>query len=532
MKEAAKFVRDFKSLAKEVDESLAKHKALELEIECLLRAVVSQDIMSIVQNNSVVDTSNLQTELERTKEHFENYIIKKENEYAKLWNDWYKKCEEYKYDKISYDKAYNDRNKSSHVHHYMPKHYLPNIISREAYVAFNCKDEEKTFAAEGISSMVLIKMKEVTETFLGSIVKNVVITVPAYFNDSQRQTTKDVKVISGLNVMRILNEPRLFPLLTVSTRRLPALVRKRYYVQCDTWKTSSDHVEEIFHIRKYQVHLVAKDGTGGPILMSLGALEVFFSFEGIPSTNAQSHKFCKFVKHEPSFALETVDDGLGINMLGWGNDGSNGVVCDEVVMGQNGVFRGVEKARALGANGVAKGSSIGAIWFEVGGGMVCAKVVSMVVLGLSCECLGEFSLEDSTRVIRKRCLQLPTRSFSTPWFGGGELDEAEVKGVRVGRRGLLPLDLIRKTLLLERGIMTWSTSWKSLDKGGHESRLDLREEEDIGWGEDHTILKGNEDGTNLFINVEKTIKTNCRKDVAKIWFILEEVRKDDPSFVK
>ncbi|GJW93331.1 hypothetical protein Tco_0173003, partial [Tanacetum coccineum] len=108
LKEAAKFVRDFKSLAKEADESLAKHKALELEIERLLRAVVSQDIMSIVQNNSVVDTSNLQTELERTKERFENCIIKKENEYAKLWNDWYKKCEECKYDKISYDKAYND----------------------------------------------------------------------------------------------------------------------------------------------------------------------------------------------------------------------------------------------------------------------------------------------------------------------------------------------------------------------------------------------------------------------------------------
>ncbi|GKA56869.1 hypothetical protein Tco_0755941 [Tanacetum coccineum] len=108
LKEAAKFVRDFKSLAKEADESLAKHKALELEIERLLRAIFSQDIMSIVQNNSVVDTSNLQTELDRTKERFENCIIKKENEYAKLWNDWYKKYEECKYDKISYDKAYND----------------------------------------------------------------------------------------------------------------------------------------------------------------------------------------------------------------------------------------------------------------------------------------------------------------------------------------------------------------------------------------------------------------------------------------
>nr|GFB63282.1 hypothetical protein [Tanacetum cinerariifolium] len=108
LKEAAKFVGDFKSLAKEADESLAKHKALELEIERLMRAVVSQDIMSVVQNNSVVDTSNLQTELERTKERFEICIIKKENEYAKLWNDWYKKCDECRYDKISYDKAYKD----------------------------------------------------------------------------------------------------------------------------------------------------------------------------------------------------------------------------------------------------------------------------------------------------------------------------------------------------------------------------------------------------------------------------------------
>nr|GEU46286.1 retrovirus-related Pol polyprotein from transposon TNT 1-94 [Tanacetum cinerariifolium] len=83
----SKFVGDFKSLAKEADESLAKHEALELEIERLLRAVVSQDIISVVQNNSVGKTSNLQTKLERTKERFENCIIKKENEYAKLWNN-------------------------------------------------------------------------------------------------------------------------------------------------------------------------------------------------------------------------------------------------------------------------------------------------------------------------------------------------------------------------------------------------------------------------------------------------------------
>nr|GFC70782.1 hypothetical protein [Tanacetum cinerariifolium] len=107
-KEASKFVGDFKSLAKEADSSLAKHKILELEIERLLKAVVSQDIISVVQSASVLDTSDLQTELERTKECFENCIIKKKTEYAKLWNDWYKKCVECKYDKISYDKAYKD----------------------------------------------------------------------------------------------------------------------------------------------------------------------------------------------------------------------------------------------------------------------------------------------------------------------------------------------------------------------------------------------------------------------------------------
>ncbi|CAN4100952.1 unnamed protein product [Withania somnifera] len=69
------------------------------------------------------------------------------------------------------------------------------------------KGEEKQFAAEEISSMVLTKMKEIAEAFLGSTVKNAVVTVPAYFNDSQRQATKDAGVISGLNVLRIINEP-------------------------------------------------------------------------------------------------------------------------------------------------------------------------------------------------------------------------------------------------------------------------------------------------------------------------------------
>merc|ERR1719421_1541970 len=69
------------------------------------------------------------------------------------------------------------------------------------------KGESKTFASEEISSMVLTKMKEIAEAFVGEEVKSAVITVPAYFNDSQRQATKDAGTISGLNVLRIINEP-------------------------------------------------------------------------------------------------------------------------------------------------------------------------------------------------------------------------------------------------------------------------------------------------------------------------------------
>lgn len=69
------------------------------------------------------------------------------------------------------------------------------------------KGETKRFHPEEISSMVLIKMKEIAEAFLGKAVKNAVITVPAYFNDSQRQATKDAGAIAGLNVLRIINEP-------------------------------------------------------------------------------------------------------------------------------------------------------------------------------------------------------------------------------------------------------------------------------------------------------------------------------------
>lgn len=74
-------------------------------------------------------------------------------------------------------------------------------------VVVKFKGEIKKFYPEEISSMVLTKMKETAETYLGETIKNAVITVPAYFNDSQRQATKDAGSICGLNVMRIINEP-------------------------------------------------------------------------------------------------------------------------------------------------------------------------------------------------------------------------------------------------------------------------------------------------------------------------------------
>ena len=90
------------------------------------------------------------------------------------------------------------------------KHWSFNVINDgndKPLIEVEYKGEKKRFTPEEISSMVLTKMKETAESFVGKTVNNAVITCPAYFNDSQRQATKDAGTIAGLNVMRIINEP-------------------------------------------------------------------------------------------------------------------------------------------------------------------------------------------------------------------------------------------------------------------------------------------------------------------------------------
>lgn len=78
---------------------------------------------------------------------------------------------------------------------------------KKPLIVVSYKGEEKEFAAEEISAMILSKMKEIAEAYLDSTVKDAVVTVPAYFNNLQRQATKDAGYIAGLNVLRIINEP-------------------------------------------------------------------------------------------------------------------------------------------------------------------------------------------------------------------------------------------------------------------------------------------------------------------------------------
>ena len=102
-------------------------------------------------------------------------------------------------------RKFSDSDTQSDLKHF-PFKVIPDSHDKPIIQA-EYKSETKTFLPEEISAMVLIKMKEIAEAYLGEKVSSAVITVPAYFNDSQRQSTKDAGVIAGLEVKRIINEP-------------------------------------------------------------------------------------------------------------------------------------------------------------------------------------------------------------------------------------------------------------------------------------------------------------------------------------
>lgn len=101
-------------------------------------------------------------------------------------------------------RTYNDKHVQNDLKHWPFKVTEKNS---KPHVSVSYKGEDKIFSAEEISAMVLSKMKETAEAYLGEEVKHAVVTVPAYFNDAQRQATKDAASIAGLNVLRIINEP-------------------------------------------------------------------------------------------------------------------------------------------------------------------------------------------------------------------------------------------------------------------------------------------------------------------------------------
>nr|GEU95740.1 hypothetical protein [Tanacetum cinerariifolium] len=267
-----KFVRDFKSLAKEADESLAKHKALELEIKRLLRAVFSQDIMSIVQNPSVVDTSNLQTELERTKERFENCIIKKENEYAKLWNDWYRKCEECKYDKIAYDKAYNNMQQKIKL---LPKLYVAIPLPKS--MIFPKVGETRALSKPVTSNSIPIP----TES---KVVKNDNVISPRIFRTNPSKTSRPLSLSFDFVFMS-----EIFKSLSFSIDRLCHLA-----ILClDQHAHTLHHLESLLTISLVRLDILKEDLVYQSLQKSLSLIHELLIF-----LNFDAYNISVYFKHE------------------------------------------------------------------------------------------------------------------------------------------------------------------------------------------------------------------------------------------
>ena len=101
-------------------------------------------------------------------------------------------------------RKFSDKDVQSDIKHFPFR--VTNQNDKPA-ITVEVQGKDRSFSPEEISAMVLGKMKEIAESYLGKKVVNAVVTVPAYFNDNQRQATKDAGTIAGLNVLRVVNEP-------------------------------------------------------------------------------------------------------------------------------------------------------------------------------------------------------------------------------------------------------------------------------------------------------------------------------------
>lgn len=143
--------------------------------------------------------------------------------------------------------------------------------SEKPMIVVAYKGEDKQFATEEISSMVLTKMKEIAEAYLGNTIKNVVVTVLAYFNDSQKQATKDVGLISGLNVMRIINEPTASAIAYGLYKKATFVGEKNvliFHLGGGTFDVSLLTIEEgIFEVKETarDIHLEGEDFDNHPV---------------------------------------------------------------------------------------------------------------------------------------------------------------------------------------------------------------------------------------------------------------------------
>ena len=151
------------------------------------------------------------------------------------------------------------------------KHWPFDVISDggKPKIRVEHKGELKTFSPEEISSMVLTKMKDTAEAYLGKTVTDAVVTVPAYFNDSQRQATKDAGAIAGINVLRIINEPTAAAIAYGLDKKGTSICR---FVDFSKWLCTNSIVS-IFYVAVGERNVLIFDLGGGTFDVSILTIE-------------------------------------------------------------------------------------------------------------------------------------------------------------------------------------------------------------------------------------------------------------------